>query len=208
MAKKIKTILATLLYNMAIEKGKKIGKRVYNFATPNSEDLSTLETSTVEMSGKNPRIGLMLNGKQITKQAARMMLNNIGLAMGETVEGRALAQTKASLDAVAKWEEKNGSLMATVEPEKEKGKGKKGKEGTVEVPGFKKKELKKLTGMVRKKEAKGALGSLFEKKELKIILKTAFATAKKVALAEVIQAMDGVTPVTVDEIKAAFPKHF
>jgi hypothetical protein len=201
---KVKTILATLLYAMAIEKGKKIGKKAYTFATPNSKDLSTLETSTVEMSGKNPRIGLMLNGKQITKQAARMMLNNIGLAMGETVEGRALAQTKASLDAVAKWEEKNGSLMAPAEEPKADKKGKdKGKDKAGKIDGFKKKQLKVE---VTKKEAKGALSGSFSKKELKPILKSLFSDSKVSTFASLIPAVqDFMTP---EEIKAAFPNHF
>lgn len=196
----IKNYEASAIFGIAGKEAEKAGIRLYAFLALGEPHVFQVKASN----GKNPkgdtciRKGFMLDGKQITAQAARILLDTVGRANGEIPEGRAVAQTQVSLKAMKVWQEKHYFLIAQKENDSSKGK----KES--KVAGLKKKQLKIE---VSKKETKKGLKSLFNKKELKKIL-SGFGDSKTLQLKDVIDLIDDVSPITTDEIKEAFKNHF
>ena len=84
----VKVYEASAIMAVALKDAEKAGEREYKFKTPNSKDLSVFKVKGSKATAPKTgtpciRKGYMLNGKQITAQAAKMLFNQIAIANGE-----------------------------------------------------------------------------------------------------------------------------
>ena len=105
--KEVKVYEASAIFGIAGKEAEKAGEREYPFSALGETHVFKVKASK----GKNSkgekciRKGFMLDGKQITAQAARILLDTVGRANGETPEGRKVANTQPAIKAMKDWQE-------------------------------------------------------------------------------------------------------
>lgn len=178
------------IFAKAMDEANKAGVRKYPFIIEDKEHVFEVRaTDSTNLKGDAcVRKGLLLNGKQITAQASRLLFYVTACNLGNKPEGRAVAQTVPATKAVEAWQTKHGYLLEPIP------------EPTKEETGFSKKQLKSKHKLA---DLKKSLPELYSKKECKKIFKI-LGEAKKFKQSVVMAAMDKVVKVTFDEMKAIF----
>jgi len=137
---------------------------------------------------------IRINDNPTTQQVAKKILDDLITWNKEETKRRRVAKTTSAVEAVKAWQKKNGVLWA-----------KKNVEAPEEEPTEYTKKFKKL--IVTKKAVKKAFKVIYDKADLKKILKDSFPEGvKEVKVKKLMKGLQGVQLLTFDEEKALIEK--